>query len=647
MSGVSKKAKSKSIAKGEKVASARVEQTEDLTAVSQQEALSIESEQQHQQHEREVKEESKTEQKENKKESKTESKTEQKGDSKRETEQGFGGFLLDGRLLRSLESSSVGLGLSIPTAVQQRTIPLALQGRDLLLKAPTGSGKTAAYALPVLQRLLSLKEGPEKSTLVPGVRALILVPTRELCLQTRDYFKKLSHYCSQTIGVAFISPDASLAAQKSVLSEQPDVLVTTPSRLLDHLGKTLNLQQTLDILVIDEADLVLSYGYEEDIRKILLELPKTYQAYIISATLSQEIENLKRLVLKNPEVIVVDEEAVLEKPRIAQYVLSCSEEDKFLYIFALLQLNLVEKKVVIFANTVNTAFKLKLFLEKFFIKSVLLNSELPYNSRQHILKSFNKGIYDYLIATDEKSSSQDSNKKLGEHDEDKGTQVEVVGAGNKKRLRAGKIKKDTEYGVSRGFDFQGVKTVINFDFPSESVDSYIHRVGRTARGRMTGTAISFIGPEDGEHLDRVIDYFESKDEAPPKPYSLKTEQITAFRYRCEDVLSSITRSAVREARLREIKEEVLNSDKLKAHFEENPKDLAALRHDTPLLPHELDPSLRTIPSYMPKQVSVAEKKQLPFSVKRKIMKKHKEKQQPSKKSKGDPLRAFEFNPTKK
>ncbi|KAM4635000.1 putative ATP-dependent RNA helicase DDX56 isoform 2-T2 [Polymixia lowei] len=483
---------------------------------------------------------------------------------------------LDDRLLKAVAD----LGWAQPTLIQEKAIPLALEGKDLLARARTGSGKTAAYAVPVVQRILASKQSVREQ----DVRALILVPTKELGQQVQSMMRQLTAYCARDIRVADISGKADLSAQRPILMEKPDVVVGTPSRVLAHLNaQNLVLHSSLETLVVDEADLLFSFGYEADLKNLLCHLPKIYQSFLMSATLTEDVQALKELLLHNPVILKLQGSQLPDSSQLQQYSIKCEEEDKFLLIYTLLKLRLVHGKTLVFVGAVDRCYRLKLFLEQFGIPACVLNSELPVQSRCHIITQFNQGFYDYIIATDEQA--------LGDP---------VAGKGTKKGGRGkGKGKgKDKEYGVSRGVDFQNVANVINFDFPT-SVESYIHRVGRTARADNQGTALSFVSHTEHPLLSEVKDVLTGDNaDCALKPYEFKMEEIEGFRYRCRDAMRSVTKQAVREARLIEIKQELLNSEKLKTYFEDNPRDLQLLRHDKDLHTAVVQPHLKNVPEYL-------------------------------------------------
>uniref|UniRef100_A0A3P8XE10 Probable ATP-dependent RNA helicase DDX56 n=1 Tax=Esox lucius TaxID=8010 RepID=A0A3P8XE10_ESOLU len=478
---------------------------------------------------------------------------------------------LDDRILKALAD----LGWAHPTLIQEKAIPLALEGKDLLARARTGSGKTAAYAVPLIQRILTSKQSVREQ----AVTALILVPTKELGQQVQGMIRQLTAYCARDVRVADISGKSDLSAQRPILMEKPDVVVGTPSRVLAHLSaQNLDLQSSLETLVIDEADLLFSFGFEADLKSLLCHLPKIYQSYLMSATLSEDVQALKELLLHNPVILKLQGSQLPDSSQLQQYSVKCEEEDKFLLIYTLLKLRLVQGKTLLFVGTVERCYRLKLFLEQFSIPACVLNSELPVHSRCHIITQFNQGFYDYIIATDEEVLADPATKGQA-----------AEGKGKKKKKNPG--PKDKEYGVSRGIDFQNVSNVINFDFPT-TVESYIHRVGRTARADNPGTALTFISHTELPLLAEVEDALTGGGYCALKPYEFKMEEIEGFRYRCRDAMRSVTKQAVREARLKEIKQELLNSEKLKTYFEDNPRDLQLLRHDKDLHPAVIKPQLK-------------------------------------------------------
>ncbi|KDR21293.1 probable ATP-dependent RNA helicase DDX56 isoform X1 [Zootermopsis nevadensis] len=480
---------------------------------------------------------------------------------------------LDDRILKAVAK----LGWLEPTLIQERAIPLLLEGKDVLLRARTGSGKTGAFAIPVVQRILNSKQVSKEQ----NTKALILAPSKELCQQIHTNFMELTTKCSREICCVDISPQVDVSAQRQILVERPDIVVGTPLRALTHLkARNLNLKDSLEVLVVDEADLVFSFGYESEMKEVLSYLPRVYQAILASATLSEDVLNLKSMVLHNPVILKLQEPELAPATQLTHYHLAAEEDEKAAILYALLKLHLVRGKSIIFVNSVDRCYKLKLFLEQFGIPTCVLNSELPATIRCLSVNQFNQGVYDIIIASDEKAL-------------DEPHALRYVG-------KKGKRKKDKEFGVARGIDFQFVSNIINFDFPPD-VGSYIHRVGRTARGKHQGTALSFVSIRERPLMEDVEDRLRSccsEDEKVFRAYQFKLEEVEGFRYRSKDAWRSVTRIAVREARLKEIKQEVLNCQKLKSYFVDNPRDLQSLRHDKALHTVKIQPHLADVPEYI-------------------------------------------------
>ncbi|CAM9606861.1 unnamed protein product [Pylaiella littoralis] len=641
-------------------------------------------------------------------------------------------FGLDRRLIKAVAK----MGFVYPTLVQNKCIPLALKGKDLLVRARTGSGKTAAFALPLLQKILRRKEA--EPGMARGVRAVVLVPTRELCDQARVHLSELMHYCRDEVSLLALVDD-NMAAQEAALRDKADVLVATPARLVAHLkAGNVELKDTVETLVVDEADLVLSFGYSEDIRAVTKCLPKICQGFLMSATLSAELEDLKRVVLHSPAVLKLEEGA--RDGQLSQFYLSLSDkDDKFLVVFAFIKLGLLEGKGLFFVNDTESSYRLKLFLEQFHVRSAVLNAELPLNSRLHILQQeFNRGIFDYLIVTDnsmdvrgvggvevpdgkdsdgesddngvdavgsisvsttvamddsssgeeeEDEEEEEEEGEEGEGDEsssgsmddsdddgdgsEEGNEAAAAAAaerahppGSKKNTRGGSKKakggarrEESEFGAARGVDFRGVSFVLNVDFPP-TVSSYTHRVGRTARGGASGTALSLVLSKD-ERQCRTLQRVQSSQPslaapsldggggkprggdpsivaamgaqssaevggdaagagvgggggggswAQPAPLAFDIREIERFRYRVEDTLKKVTRVSVREARAAELKAEIINSQQLASYFKENAGDLRVLRHDKSVLhPLRKLEHLKHIPDYlMPRGLQTGE-----------------------------------------
>jgi ATP-dependent RNA helicase DDX56/DBP9 len=524
----------------------------------------------------------------------------------------------------------------------------------------------------------------------------VLVPSRELVDQTAAVFTDLAYYCNDVIRVVGLG-GGSHAEQAARLADGADVIVATPGRAVAHLtAGTLPpgaLRHSCDTLVVDEADLVLSYGGGADTKALVAALPRVAQSLLVSATLSPALVELKRLVLHSPVVLKVEDEAAAGGASsssgsgggsLAQFYVRVGATDRYLLLFALIKLRLLATKVLVFVGDVDGAYKLRLFLERFGIAAGVLDATLPASARRHALEAFNRGNYDYLIATEEmltdtraaagavvdvSDSDEDEDEEDGEgsdsddyDDEQEGDDDEAAdddeeaadddeeeadddasaarkAGGSRKRRRTtdagaaasgkpaskrqagggGGAARDAEYGASRGLDFRGVATVVNFDFPA-SAESYTHRVGRTARGGASGVALSFLPPDgavgpDALKAEAVLAKLtggassgtstgssSSSSSAAaaggPVPLPFDTSEVEGFRYRVEDVLRGVTKAAVTEARRSELRRQMLASEALRAHFEDHPRDLAMLSHAAPVAPGAVKPHLRDVPAYL-------------------------------------------------
>lgn len=580
----------------------------------------------------------------------------------------FESFKLDARLLQAIKGS----GFTHPTLIQSHAIPLALEEkRDIIAKAATGSGKTLAYLIPVIQTILDYKKSRTNGD-EPGTLGIIMVPTRELTQQVTAVLEKLIHYCSKDIKVLNLAADLSTSVLNTLLSENPEIIVGTPSKILNILERNTDTVgiDDLKFLVIDEVDLVLTFGYQDDLDKIAEYLPlkKNLQTFLMSATLSDDIQSLKQKYCRSPAIIKFnDDEINKDKTKLVQYYVRVGEFDKFLFCYVIFKLGLIKGKTLVFVNNIDRGYRLKLVLEQFGIKSCILNNELPANSRQHIVDQFNKNVYHLLIATDDADNIKefDDEQKDDIQVEEKKDETNTVVAEESTNSTTGiksktknNYKQDKEYGVSRGVDFKNVACVVNFDLPT-TAKAYVHRVGRTARAGKSGTAISFVVPlkEFGKHkpsmlpsakkdekiLSRIIKQ-QSKLGLEIQPYSFDLKQVEGFRYRMEDGFRAVTQVAVREARIKELKEELLASEKLKRHFEENPIELKSLRHDKELHPARVQNHLKRIPEYLLPENARTDKKKIsfiPFHKPNKVGKKSKNSKNKKRKGgKTDALKKF-------
>lgn len=362
-------------------------------------------------------------------------------------------------------------------------------------------------------------------------------------------------FCAKDVQTVKLTDKVSDAVQRSLLSNNPDIVISTPARAWQSINSSTMSVDKLTHLVLDEADLVLSYGYDEDLENISRAIPKGVQAIMMSATLTAEVDTLKGIFCRNPKLLNLEEKDA-EGEGVKQFYVKTAEDEKFLLAYVIFKLQLVKGKCIIFVADVDRCYRLKLFFEQFGIRSTILNSELPVNSRIHVVEEFNRNVYDILIASDENEvvgdeEDQEASKPEEEKEEAEPTEAKDGETEQKRPKKKRKTaKRDKEYGVSRGIDFQNVACVINFDLPT-STKSYTHRIGRTARAGNTGMALSFYVPSDlyRKHMptsvetavkdEKVLAKIKKQQGAlgkEVKPYIFDMNQVEPFRYRMNDAL---------------------------------------------------------------------------------------------------------------
>jgi ATP-dependent RNA helicase RhlE len=352
----------------------------------------------------------------------------------------FKQFKLDDPILRALSEK----GYTVPTSIQLEAIPHILSGRDVLASAQTGTGKTAAFCLPILQNL-SVKSNN-------AIKALILVPTRELAIQVADNLKYYSKYLSVTNTVIF--GGVSQVPQVKSLQKGVDILVATPGRLLDLMQQRLVDLSSLQMLVLDEADRMLDMGFINDIERILKKIPAVRQNIFFSATMPAGIHNLIGIMMNNPVKIAVAKK--VEDTKIKQSVYYVSKDKKR----ALLKHIIVERKIenaIVFARTKYGADKLARDLSNSGITAEAFHGDKSQQSRVRSLSNFKKNLIRVLVATDI---------------------------------------------AARGIDIADLPFVINYELP-DSAETYTHRIGRTGRAGASGHALSLCDHEEKGQLKNI------------------------------------------------------------------------------------------------------------------------------------------------
>ncbi len=347
---------------------------------------------------------------------------------------------LDPELVQAVKAE----GYTTPTPIQVQAIPYVLQGRDVLGCAQTGTGKTAAFALPTLQRLAASTPGG-----TPKIRCLVVTPTRELATQVGESFETYGRGLDLYVTVIF----GGVGQDKQVkeLRQGVDILVATPGRLLDLMNQRLVSLQAVEVLVLDEADRMLDMGFIHDVKKILTALPTQRQTLFFSATMPDEIESLVKSILKNPARVAVAPVSSTAE-RVAQKVFFVHNGDKRALLVKLLEDPSVTRALV-FTQMKHVANRVMEHLEKAGISSAAIHGNKSQSARERALDGFKDGSVRVLVATDV---------------------------------------------AARGIDVDQISHVINYDLPNVP-ETYVHRIGRTARAGKSGEAWSFC--EDGEERD--------------------------------------------------------------------------------------------------------------------------------------------------
>ncbi|CAI4226016.1 unnamed protein product [Auanema sp. JU1783] len=455
----------------------------------------------------------------------------------------FSDFAIDERLLKIIGE----MGWAHPTQVQESVIPLALEDKNIMARARTGSGKTAAFLIPTIAKIIKIVAGNANAS---GPFAIFIGPTKELVTQI---FNLIAKFLEPLPYLSCLNLSELATSEKDVWEQEcPSFICSTPGKMVEMLKIRSTFCQNVKTLILDEADLLLSYGYENEMITLKEHLPEQYQCIFTSATLTDDMTTLKKLFMTGPVVTIKLKEGDLpDTDQLAQYLVSClDDEQRFTILVAMLKLKLIVGKTIIFVNSTDRCYKMMLILKAFAIRSCILNSEMPANSRCHVINQFNQGYYNVVIASD----AQDA------------FSVQEADASQKKTGR------DKEAGVGRGIDFHRVSNVVNFDFPL-SCDIYIHRVGRTARGWNKGTALSFCGPEERPLLDSVQEEINTiMNKTVLKPYEIRMKEIDSFLLRTREALFKCNRGAIKHARIKEIKLELMRSEKLQSFFVNNPRE---------------------------------------------------------------------------
>ncbi|XP_068674830.1 probable ATP-dependent RNA helicase DDX27 isoform X2 [Montipora capricornis] len=418
-------------------------------------------------------------------------------------------------LSRPLLKAINDLGFSHPTPIQASTVPVALMGKDICACAATGTGKTAAYMLPILERLIYR---PQQASVI---RVLILAPTRELAIQVHSVAKALSKHTD--IHVCLAAGGLDMKGQEAVLRKGPDIVIATPGRLVDHLHNTPSFSlHTVEIIVLDEADRMLDENFKDQMEEIVRLSPRGRQTMLFSATMTDEVEELVSLSLNQPVRLFVDNNTDVAHNLRQEFVrIRNNRENDRLAIVTALCSRTFNDHCLIFLQTKSLAHRLRIILGLLGLNAEELHGNLTQLQRLEALRKFKEGEVDILVATDL---------------------------------------------ASRGLDILGVKTVINANLPP-TLKQYIHRVGRTARAGRSGRSVSLVGEKERKLLKEIVKLART----PVKSRIVPTEVIDKYNSKIEGLdqdLKEILKQESEEKEMRKSEMEMNKARNLIEHEEE-------------------------------------------------------------------------------
>ncbi len=347
-------------------------------------------------------------------------------------------------ILRAVEK----MGFTYMTEIQEKAIPVMLAGREIIAKAPTGTGKTCAFGIPIVEKI-----DPASKDL----QALILCPTRELCTQICDDLRQLAQF-KEGLQIVSVYGGQPMGKQLAALKRNPQVVVATPGRLLDHMSRRTIRLDKVSTVVLDEADEMLDMGFFKDVQKILDRLPKEKQMVMFSATISREVMDIGWLYQRDAEEITV-QPVELSRPKITQYSCQVTGRKKIFTLAALIK-GQEYRRVLVFCNTKYATTSLCDQLSACGVAAECINGDMIQAARNQVMARFKAGELPVLIATDV---------------------------------------------AARGIDVTDVEAVFNFDVPQDN-ESYTHRIGRTGRAQKEGAAYIFYGPDEVQRLKNIIRY---------------------------------------------------------------------------------------------------------------------------------------------
>ncbi|KAG8341494.1 putative ATP-dependent RNA helicase [Trypanosoma vivax] len=498
---------------------------------------------------------------------------------------------LDERLLEAIKR----LKWKAPTPVQGACIPLALKGRDLAIQSRTGSGKTGAFLVPILQRVITEQERLCNRRAVQNPVGLVLLPSEELCEQTVEVANALSRYIKPRVTVNNLTSRDSIT--KARLASAPILVATAAAlgKMCRNGTVTAEDMRPLRCVVIDEADLMMSIA-ESSLRTVQSLIPPSTQTILASATLTDEVAHIKGQLLHNPVTITLDNEEdgsspaggdntenIVLETRVTvrggdskggklshHYLVATDECHRHTLLYALFRLGHIDGKTLIFVNSEDSTYKLQSFLAQLGIESLVYDSSLPMNVRLNALHSFQTGTVGALICTDGTLENMDRLRDGAEVVSE--SQAGEVGQGMARGKSVTYNLKNAGT-LHRGIDFSDVNNVILFDgfsAPTTSAFSrYTHRAGRAGRGGKDGIVITIFSLYQAKNVTRPLrDYLGGTHDTFTAFKQMQRSQAAKLQYRVDNVLASITRSSTRRQRVAAVATELTRSAYLKSHMSE-------------------------------------------------------------------------------
>eukprot|EP00796_Vickermania_ingenoplastis_P004347 gene4347-3161_t len=523
---------------------------------------------------------------------------------------------LDTRILEALGD----LKWERPTTIQAACIPLALKGKDLSIQSNTGSGKSGAFVIPLIQRIISDRQqhGGAKKASKSNPIALLLVVSAELSTQTAEVVESLVKYIKPRITVDNIAAGGAVTATRLASS---NIIVAPAALLAKYCAKgtlTAATFEHLKYLVVDEADMVVSVA-EKSLRSIQSMLPSVLQVVLASATLTEELLTMKGKLLHKPtNVILTDDKRpsssdgnqVAVESRVAlrsvantlhqHYLVASDECHRHTLLFGLFRLRLIEGKTLIFVDTDDETYRLQHFLEQLGIATLLYDPGLPMNVRLNTLKRFQAGEVKVMVCTD---GTLESVEKLNAAISGSDDTSADIAPRKKKRSERNRSNEDAPSALHRGVDFHKVRNVILFDgvdsTSSISLSRYTHRIGRVARAGEEGFSIVFFTvPQAKKYIAPLRAYCESNGNTLTPYKKMERSEAAKLQYRVDSVLENVTRAATRKLKVATVAAELSRSSYLSHHLSEKDNDALKKVLERSKKSIKIERNLLHIPEYL-------------------------------------------------